>query len=244
MSTKPTNLKIKSQSPPTRCEVCHKADCFDSNTGSCFRCGVLVYYQDGKMPKNITVPIGVAVERYDNALNLVQGWYDRKTIKFLVPFAVFWNAVVALFWIVIPVHVVNSFINDGDFTQLIELLFLIPHSAVGLSFAYYLLSTYKNQTTISVTNKTMSIKHAPMPWFGNQDISTSSLVQLYVKQVEGWSVNDKVTYLYELRAKLKNDKDIKLIGGLISEEVGHFLEQQIENYLGIVDEPIQGEVPK
>ncbi|MFY9223603.1 MAG: hypothetical protein WAQ98_13105 [Blastocatellia bacterium] len=244
MSIKPTNLKIKSQSPPQRCEVCHKADCFEPSTGACSRCGVLVRWQADTATKNIAVPIGIAIERYDNALNLVQGWYNRKTVKFLIPFTVFWNLVVAVFWIVIPVHVVNSFINDGDFTQLTGLFFLIPHSAVGLSFAYYLLATYKNQTTISVTNKTLSIKHAPMPWFGNQDISTSSLIQLYVKQVEGWSVNDQVTYLYELRAKLKNDKDVKLIGGLISEEVGHFLEQQIENYLGIVDEPIQGEVPK
>jgi len=238
-------LKIKTQSPPTRCEICHKADCFDPNTGSCSRCGVLVRWQDSlPVNNNIVVPIGVSVERYESQLKLVQGWYNRKTIKFLIPFTLIWNGALALFWVLIPVHIINSIMNDGDFSSLLTLFFLLPHTLVGLLYIYYLIATYKNTTTILVDHKSLNVEHHPLPWPGKRTISTTDLTQLYLKQTKGWSVNDEVTYLYELRAKLKNDKDVKLIGGLISEEVGHFLEEQIENYLGIVDEPVQGEMPK
>ncbi len=33
-----SNIKIKAQSLPQRCEVCHQSDCFDAITGHCTRC--------------------------------------------------------------------------------------------------------------------------------------------------------------------------------------------------------------
>jgi hypothetical protein len=35
-------LHVKSESLPTRCEVCHQADCFDAATGACSRCSDVV----------------------------------------------------------------------------------------------------------------------------------------------------------------------------------------------------------
>src|SRR5437667_1940292 len=32
-------LKIKSQSLPERCEICHQTDCFDASRNYCSRCG-------------------------------------------------------------------------------------------------------------------------------------------------------------------------------------------------------------
>ncbi|MEW6735016.1 MAG: hypothetical protein AB1489_27240 [Acidobacteriota bacterium] len=37
-----TKLKIKTQSMPTRCEVCHQADQFDRETNHCLRCETTV----------------------------------------------------------------------------------------------------------------------------------------------------------------------------------------------------------
>lgn len=34
-----TNFRVTSESPATRCEVCHQADCLDVTTGVCSRCG-------------------------------------------------------------------------------------------------------------------------------------------------------------------------------------------------------------
>jgi len=242
MQLKPTKLKIKSQSPPTRCEICHKTDCFDPNTGSCSRCGVLVRWQETAV--TMSVPASVTVECYDTQLKLVQSWHDKKIIKSLTIPIILSSPAIFFWWLIILTSIIDS-ASIGEYPSLLTGIFFLMFPSFGwLLGPYYLLASYKNQTTISVTNKTLSIKHAPIPWIGNRDIPSSNLAQLYVRQGKRVGTIFNPRYLYDLRAKLKNGRDINLVGNLASKEVGHFLEKQIESYLGIIDQPIQGEVAK
>ena len=242
MELKPTKLKVKYESAPQRCEVCHQSDCFNPNTGACSRCGVLVCWQDALA--EIVVPASVTVERYDNQLKLIQSWHDKKIIKSLTIPIILSSPAIFLWWLIILTSIIDS-ASIGEYSSLLTgILFLIFPSFGWLLGPYYLLASYKNQTTISVTNKTLSIKHAPIPWVGNRDISVSNLVQLYVRQGKRVGTIFNPRYLYDLRAKLKNGRDINLVGNLASKEVGHFLKQQVESYLGIVDKLIVGEVAK
>ncbi|MEW6732155.1 MAG: hypothetical protein AB1489_12575 [Acidobacteriota bacterium] len=38
MNNSPVSLKVKVESLPVRCEVCHQADCFDAQSNHCSRC--------------------------------------------------------------------------------------------------------------------------------------------------------------------------------------------------------------
>lgn len=251
------DIKIKSKSQAQRCEVCHKADCFDTAISFCSRCNVatrdypvdklnnkldnkLTNKLDSVVSIKINAPIGVQVERSDRELRLVKAWYDKRLIKFLLLFTIFWNIVLGIFWIVIPIDIISS----GEWTRLGELIFLMPFTVVGLSFIYYSIATYKNCTVISVTNKEFTVEHVPMPWIGSQKIDPSKIIQLYVKRGASMESNSNVTYFYDLFAKLKDGKHIKILGTLPSEDVGHFLEKQIEEYLRIADQPIEGENTK
>ena len=56
-------LRIKAESLPKRCEICHKSDCFNPEIGYCSRCSVLYVtkqicnqkYNNFPQPANITI---------------------------------------------------------------------------------------------------------------------------------------------------------------------------------------------
>lgn len=243
-------IKIKSQKLPERCEVCHKADCFNPNTGQCTRCSVMLQpygqtfqsqpYQPLRTFNSLNPPSDVEVERQEGVLRLRKSWYEGRMLIIQLIVTIFWNSVVFL----IGVKFLANLIKTGDFGQLFSFVFLMPHIIVGVSLAYNILTTYLNHTTISVTNKTFSVEHKPLPWFGSRTIDSSELVQLYTKKGRTEKSGGEINQYYDLRAKLKNGKDIKLLGSLASAEVAQFLEQQVEEYLGIIDIPVLGEVPK
>ena len=63
-------LKVKSQSPPTRCDICHQSDVFDSQAGFCDRCSSI--YQT-----NQQIPIQPANSRWQVWGNLLsQSWFQ------------------------------------------------------------------------------------------------------------------------------------------------------------------------
>jgi hypothetical protein len=64
-------LKIKYESLPERCEICHKADLFDSQTGYCSRCAVLIENiksQENRRVQNIRYPYEIASVRFTSLL--------------------------------------------------------------------------------------------------------------------------------------------------------------------------------
>ena len=67
--------------------------------------------------------------------------------------------------------------------------------------------------------------------------------QLYGKEKISRSRNS-TSVSYELRAVTKSGRNIKLVGGLESQEQAIFIEQKIEKYLRIEDIPIPGEIHK
>ena len=121
-------------------------------------------------------------------------------------------------------------INAGKFFEsFIAFIFLILPSLGWLLGPYYLLASYKNKTTIVLTNKTLSIKHAPIPWLGNRNMPASNLVQLYVRQGKRTGTIFNPSYLYDLRAKLKNGREI--INDLLIQLLCHFTKKNLENII-------------
>ena len=52
------------------------------------------------------------------------------------------------------------------------------------------------------------------------------------------------SYSYSVQAVIKNGETIELISGLPSKDAALFIEQEIEKYLKIEDEPVRGELPR
>jgi hypothetical protein len=111
---------------------------------------------------------------------------------------------------------------------------------VGIVLAYGFIANLLNKTHIYVSEGMISIRKKPLPWFGNTDIDSSDVKQLFSKEVVTHSKNSTHIY-YEVQVITNSGRDIKLVGRLDTSEQALYIEQQIEKYLRIEDMPIQGE---
>lgn len=121
------------------------------------------------------------------------------------------------------------------------LFFLFPllHVAAGIFIGHQALSMLFNHTEITVSQGQLSIEHRPIRSFkGNKYYPTADIDQFYVTQKTG----NKGKKYYEFRCKMVDGKDIKLISnnGMSVEKMKE-LEEKLERYIGIPDQPVAGE---
>jgi len=166
-----------------------------------------------------------------DALEITLKWFSPKSI-FLAFFLLFWFGFIG-FWYFM------AFSSGGPLV-----MFLIPliHLVVGLVLLYTVLCSFLNKSFVDIRHEMLSVTHKPIPWWkGGLEIPMSELKQLYVEQIVKNGKNG-VSYSYKLRAKLidGNDKVILGIPHMTSLQLKK-IEEHIENYLGIEDEPVKGE---
>jgi hypothetical protein len=97
-----------------------------------------------------------------------------------------------------------------------------------------------NKTHIRADQRTLSVKHGPLPWpKGNKEIAIRNLQQLFVQEKSG----NKGHKYHILSAQLKDGKILTLLPNVSAtpEELLH-LERSIEDYVGIPDHPVIGEM--
>jgi hypothetical protein len=123
------------------------------------------------------------------------------------------------------------------------IVFPMAHVTVGLGLTYYMFAGFLNSTIIMMNHQFLIITHTPLPWFGNRRVESAQLAQLYTEQVTMQSRNSSSSS-YQLSGILRNNRKVKLLSGLPSQDVALFVEQSIEEYLRIADEPVAGEVYK
>ena len=162
-------------------------------------------------------------------IEIVRTWFGMQTL-FLTAFAVFWDGFLFFWYSNIP--------EDGP---LMVVLFPLLHVAVGVGVSYYALTGWFNRTHIYVGQGRLGVRHGPLPWPGNKEIDAHDVKQLYAKEKISRSRNS-TTVTYELRAVTKSGRNVKLVGGLESQEQAIFIEQKIERYLRIEDAPVPGEI--
>jgi hypothetical protein len=173
----------------------------------------------------------IEIYETDRSLSIVLDWFSP-IAYFLAVFSTIWCSFLA-FW--------YSMALAGG-APWIFLVFPLIHVAVGIGLSYYTLCLFKNKTYIEVNKNYLSITHKPIPWWkGNKELTTDLIQQIYVKEKISNNKNG-TTVSYELRAKLTDGKDVELfnIENLESHEVID-LEERIERFLGIPDEPVRGE---
>ena len=126
---------------------------------------------------------------------------------------------------------------------ILSLLPMALHLAVGLGLMYFVLSKFINKTDIYVTEQDITITSTPLknPFTKDIVIPTKNITQLYVTRYVSSTTNGVPNYAYALYAIADGNRRIPLIKGM-NKETQLYLEQEIENFLDIDDEKVQGEV--
>ncbi|MEM9819928.1 MAG: DUF4178 domain-containing protein [Bacteroidota bacterium] len=152
---------------------------------------------------------------------------------FMAFFALIWNTFL-VFWYTIAI---------GTGAPFVFILFPLLHVAVGVYLAYHTLSLFLNQTFVDVTRDYLLVSHRPLHWWwGNTSIPLDEIEQLYVKEKKTQSSKGGGLSNYELRVRMKDFKDEKLISinGLSKYKLRE-IEAHLENYIGINDNAVEGE---
>ncbi|HAS8565774.1 TPA: hypothetical protein I7774_22165 [Vibrio vulnificus] len=166
-------------------------------------------------------PNGFTVIKNQSSMIITKKWLSKSTL-FITCFTIYWN-----------VSVFNEYSSVSTISDLPWL-----YLSVGLFLVYFCLACWLNKSTFKVSEKSLSISHGPLPWFGNKKIETRLIKQLFVKEVT--SLHTSTTY--ELLGIYWSGQQVKLLVGLDDAGPARFLEKEIEEYLNINDEPVEGEV--
>lgn len=114
------------------------------------------------------------------------------------------------------------------------------HVLIGFALVHWTFASFFNRTQIFADPESLEIRHRPLPWFGNRKLAAANIEQIYVKKT-----TRRQRYArdigYELRAKLRAGKDIRLLPGLKDAAQAAFIEEKLETALKIKDQMVAGE---
>jgi len=167
----------------------------------------------------------------ENGIEIVRRWFGP-VAYFFAFFSAFWNG--------ITFTIIFQAIKAGEWGAV---AFCSIHGSIGLGMLYFTIACFINRTYIRVAYQSIDIKHKPLPWPGSKRVNSSDLKQLFSKEKIHRNRNG-VSYSYEVHAITHAGATIKMVTGMQKSEHAIFIEQQIENYLGIRDESVRGEMSR
>lgn len=173
-------------------------------------------------PANVTeVPDGLAWR-----------WFTPAAF-FLAFFCVAWDSFL-VFWYI-------SVLSRGGGPEMLPfLLFPLLHVAAGIGLTVYTAALFVNRTALTLRDGSLQISHHPIPWRGARTLSTAGLSQFYVVQRVHRNKNTTSTS-YDLMVLDAQDTATHLLRGLSTLEQARYLEQWLEQALGIRNRPVEGE---
>jgi hypothetical protein len=180
----------------------------------------------------VPLPEKFNVAREGSSMTIEWRWFSAKYI-FTAFFCLAWDSFL-FFWYA-------TALKTGNLPMM---LFPGAHLAIGVGLTYWTLAGFFNRTRVEATRACLRIRHFPLPWFGNCELATQVVEQLFTKEKIGKS-NTGPSVSYEVHAILRPDsRRQKLLGGM--DDVGQalWIEQSLESYIGIADEPVAGEVSR
>lgn len=171
------------------------------------------------MEKKVTLGLPDKLEIFHrgSSLAMVRKWFGWRVVC-TAAFTLFW-------WNVSPGTQEPALIDAA-----------LLHVVVGIGLTYYVVAGWLNRTYILVKRDKITVRHAPLPWVGNKELESSMLKQLYA--IETY-YNNYVTCA--IHAITQQGRDIALIRNLTREQA-LYIEQEVEEYLGIEDLPVKGEI--
>lgn len=114
--------------------------------------------------------------------------------------------------------------------------FMAIHGAVGVAMTWYTLGVLVNTTTIRVERGRLSLAYGPLWWPGGVELSARDVDQLFVEEAR---TNRRTTW--RVVAVDAQGVGRKVSPVLATLEEGRWLEARLEEELGVVDRPMEGE---
>ncbi|MBM80993.1 MAG: hypothetical protein CMJ78_10425 [Planctomycetaceae bacterium] len=177
----------------------------------------------------VEMPARCNIERGNDHLKITWRWFTV-AVWFLIFFAVMWNGFM-VFWHSMTISKGLWFMSA----------FGLIHTAVGVGLVYYIFALFINHTEITVSDGSIRVSHGPLPWGGNKTVSADSVSQLFCYERIRRTKNGGRNYSYEVKIARDRGRNQTLVAGLHDVEQAMFIEQEIEEFLGIEDRPIRGE---
>lgn len=207
-----------------KCGACNAVFGFDVSGGSAHR----------RERANVAMPKGVTVENQGGDLVIVRSWRSVFLVVFLTVFTLIWNGIT---W---PFFISTLAEGPGFITAFLSIFIL-----VGALVGYATLCVLFNSTEIRVSNRRLTVNHGPLPVPGSVDVDPSNVEQLWVEQsISHNRSNDgssRTSVSYPLYLRLKDGAKKALLRNVSDSDLSIFLEQQIEEFLGIEDRAVRGE---
>lgn len=183
--------------------------------------------------RKLKPPRALRINEQAEGIEIHQPWMNPH-VWMVTVFAVIWNGIMCF--------AVTMVLSNGTVTPL---LCMSLHILAGVGVGYYVLLTFINSTMVKVDEENLIIRHGPLPSHKKSiQLDRRVIQQLYVKErtISSNNTSRQVYDVYTLtKSKHDYDSDEKLLDGLDSPTDALFIEQQIEHYLGIDDEPVHGE---
>ncbi len=185
----------------------------------------------------IPCPPGITLEQADGTLRLRVPWLSPELWWRLLVGGVF-----GLFLAGTVLNVVGS-TALGRFLGAWMLIFT-PFVLGILGGVYLVLMHVFNQTEIRVDAECLRTRSGPLPWAPARQLAVGALDQLFCKADRRLSLGSN-TYCqnmsYSLVARMHDGSQVSLLTGLVEPDYVWFVEQRIEEFLGIEDRHIRGE---
>lgn len=182
------------------------------------------------MAADVLIPKNMRLYETSESLEFQYRWYKAKYIISLITAPIF------AFFLIRSDYII------GDFHELtIPVILLISTS---LFVFYYSLAKIFNSTKIHVTHNEIDVSHGPFPFSKHLLLKKENVSQLYVTQHRIGHRYYLYAATYQINVILNNKEVITLVKGLHSPEQGRFIENKIEDFLGITDIHVEGELSK
>ncbi len=178
----------------------------------------------------VEMPKGFTVSQQLDELVVDHRWFALKYIGLLI---------ICLFWYSFLVSQFGNELKDG--APLVILLFDVIEIAFGVNITYATIGGFVNHTELRVSRTRVTVRHYPLPWPGNRKVLSHVIAQVFCMAEEHRNIKG-VSYTYDVFVEEQGGRRFKLVSGLEDEEQALFIEQQIEQYLGIADRAVPGEI--
>ncbi|OAI55530.1 hypothetical protein AYO49_01240 [Verrucomicrobiaceae bacterium SCGC AG-212-N21] len=180
----------------------------------------------------VPLPPSMTFEETPFGIEIKHRWFSG-VVFFLLPFCLVWNGFL-VFW---------YYIAFQKNAPLAMKFFPLIHVAVGLGLAYVVLSLLFNKTTIAASSGRLTVKHGPVPWWGNVELDSSEITQFFCKEKVHRSKNGP-RYQYEIWSVHRDATTKKVVGASLDMDQALYVEQRLEKALGIQDRAVPGEVER
>jgi hypothetical protein len=186
----------------------------------------------GRNRPEIPRPNHFSVEDDGSSLRISFRWIWHR-FKGAAAMCFVWNCFVAgCFWMVLRACPLI----------LLVLVFSIPSVGIGLLLVYATLAGFLNRTVIKVTSESLTIRHGPVPWWGNRSLPIDRLERLYCKKDTADS-EDAGECTYCVNALTNRGDKVDLVEDLHDLAEALFIKHEIERWLKIDDGGVRESKP-